>query len=661
MDTGIFAEDRFWVVEVEWAKAGPEDLLWRITVRNAGPDEATIDVLPTVWFRNLWSWRPGGHKPVIRLAASGPDGPTLVAQQHQLGKWALRATGPVPGDALFCDNETNAASLWGAADSPAFPKDGIAEHVITGAATVNPAHEGTKAALRYHLTVPAGGEAEIRLRFSSAPDQPEQVAEMAAASAAAPGGDAGVAGAGDVAEGVGGDFGEVLAARRAEADEFYDSLAPLDATDDERSVMRQAFAGMIWGKQFFHYDVERWLQGDESQPPPPESRQRGRNSGWAHLNNHDVISMPDAWEYPWYAAWDLAFHCVALAHLDPEFAKSQLILLGREWYMHPNGQLPAYEWSFDDVNPPVQAWAALRVFEIDAAARTARGEEGPGDLAFLERIFHKLVLNFTWWVNRKDAEGINVFEGGFLGLDNIGLFDRSKPLPVAGRLEQSDGTAWMAMYCLNLLEIALTLAAHDGVYEDVATKFFEHFTYIASATRTQGLWDEEDGFFYDVLHLQDGTDLPIRAISMVGLVSLFAVTSARCHDAGAPTAVCRPDAVVPRQQAGLRQLRRPHRRSPGERCPAAVGRQPDHLRRILSRVLDEAELLSPYGLRSLSRRHGEQPVTLDLGGVVSMLDYEPAESTNYLFGGNSNWRGPGVVPAELPADRGAGPFRLQSR
>ncbi|MDQ1419987.1 MAG: hypothetical protein QOJ52_1949 [Acidimicrobiaceae bacterium] len=637
VDTGIFAEDRFWIVEVEWAKAGPEDLLWRITVRNAGPDEATIDVLPTVWFRNLWSWRPGGHKPVIRLAAGGRDGATLVAEQHKLGKWVLRATGPVPGDALFCDNESNAASLWGATDSPAFPKDGIAEHVINGAATVNPAHEGTKAAVRYHLTVPAGGEAEIRLRFSSAPDQPDQVAEVAAASAEGGGGLG-------VAAGVGGDFDEVLAGRRAEADEFYDSLAPLDATDDERSVMRQAFAGMLWGKQFFHYDVERWLQGDESQPPPPESRQRGRNSGWAHLNNHDVISMPDAWEYPWYAAWDLAFHCVALAHLDPEFAKSQLILLGREWFMHPNGQLPAYEWSFDDVNPPVQAWAALRVFEIDAAARTARGEEGPGDLAFLERIFHKLVLNFTWWVNRKDAEGLNVFEGGFLGLDNIGLFDRSKPLPVAGRLEQSDGTAWMAMYCLNLLEIALTLAVHDGVYEDVATKFFEHFVYIASATRTQGLWNEEDGFFYDVLNLQDGTDVPIRAISMVGLVSLFAVT--------------RLDATtlerLPQFAARMRWFltNKPayancvaHIADPQARDARLLSVvSPVHLRRILSRVLDEAELLSPYGLRSLSRRHGDHPVTLDLGGVVSMLDYEPAESTNYLFGGNSNWRGPVWFP-----------------
>ncbi len=411
--------------------------------------------------------------------------------------------------------------------------------------------------------------------------------------------------------------------------------------------MRQAFAGMLWCKQFYHYDIERWLDGDPGQPVPPASRRAGRNSRWTHLNNHDVISMPDAWEYPWYAAWDLAFHCVALAHLDPEFAKSQLILLGREWYMHPNGQLPAYEWSFDDVNPPVQAWAALRVYKIDRAARAARAggaDAGPGDLQFLERIFHKLVLNFTWWVNRKDAEGLNVFEGGFLGLDNIGLFDRSKPLPVAGHLEQSDGTAWMAMYCLNLLEIALTLAFHDPVYEDVATKFFEHFTYIAAATSTQGLWNEEDGFYYDVLNFADGTELPIRAISMVGVVPLFAVTvlDARVLER-LPQFAARMNwflANKPSFASCVAHIADP--RIGDARLLSVVS--PVHLKRILQRVLDEAELLSPYGLRSLSRRHHDQPVTLDLGGVTSTLDYEPAESTNYLFGGNSNWRGPVWFP-----------------
>lgn len=612
MDTGVFADDRFWEVEVEWAKAGPDDLLWHIAVRNAGPDEATIDVLPTMWFRNTWSWGDYTRKPSISIAAEGPEGVALLADHHSLGR--RRLLGQAPTEALFCDNETNGASLWPGTPSPPYPKDGIGDHVVLGAPTVNPAGQGTKAALRYHLTVPPGGEATVRLRFT--PDQD--------APTAAP---------------LGADFDQVLARRRDEADEFYASLAPLDATEDEQGVMRQAFAGMIWCKQYYHYDVQTWLDGDPGRPPPPESRRRGRNSAWIHLDNNDVISMPDSWEYPWYAAWDLAFHCVALAHVDPAFAKYQLILLCREWYMHPNGQLPAYEWSFDDVNPPVQAWAALRVFEIEAASKGSAG-----DVAFLERIFHKLVLNFTWWVNRKDAEGLNVFEGGFLGLDNIGLFDRSKPLPVAGHLEQSDGTAWMAMYCLNLLEMALTLARYNPVYEDVATKFFEHFTYIASAMQTQGLWNEEDGYFCDVLHLEDGTRLPIRAISMVGLVSLFAVTTLESE-----TLLRLPQFAnrmrwflghKPVLASCVAHIAEP---KAGETSVLSVV-SPEHLRRVLERVLDPAELLSPHGLRSLSRRHRDEPVTLDLGGVVSTLDYEPAESTNYLFGGNSNWRGPVWFP-----------------
>jgi hypothetical protein len=632
VDTGIFAEDRYWVVEVEWAKADAHDLLWRITVTNAGPEPATIDVLPTMWYRNLWSWGVDAAKPSISLGTAAPGEVSLVSDQHNLGKRVLRAAVPpsVPVTPLFCHNDTNAASIWQSPSSPPFPKDGIASHVMTGAATVNPAGVGTKAAVWYHLDVAPGATTELRLRFAP---------EGADSSA----GDAGSGDAGSLGDG----FEAVVASRRAEADEFYAALAPVDATDDERAVMRQAFAGMVWCKEFYHYDVERWLDGDPGQPPPPPERLHGRNSGWRHLNNHDVISMPDIWEYPWYAAWDLAFHCVALAHLDPEFAKSQLILLDREWYMHPNGQLPAYEWSFDDVNPPVQAWAALRVYEIDAAARAARGSGDPrtsGDLDFLERMFHKLTLNFTWWVNRKDASGLNVFEGGFLGLDNIGLFDRSKPLPVAGRLEQSDGTAWMAMYCLNLLEMAIRLAVEDPVYEDVATKFFEHFTYIAAATRTQGLWDEQDGFFYDVLNLADGTRQPVRAISMVGVVSLFAVTAL-------------PEYILKRLPQFASRMawflaNKPafascvsHIADPGSgetRLLSVVS--PQQLQRILTRVLDEDQLLSPYGLRSLSRRHRDQPLTLDLGGMVSTLDYEPAESTNYLFGGNSNWRGPVWFP-----------------
>jgi hypothetical protein len=621
VDTGIFGHDRMWVVEVEWAKADPEDLLWRITIHNAGPDQATIDVLPTIWFRNYWSWTPTLLKPEITLAPAEGDTVTLLANQRHLGAHLLRAAGkPEP---LFCDNESNAKALWGSANSPPYPKDGIANHVIAGAATVNPDQRGTKAALRYHLTVPSGGRAEIRLRFS--PLDP-------AATAPAPAGDLGDA------------FGQVLAARQAESDELYASLAPADASTDEVAVMRQAFAGMVWTKQFFHYDVTRWLDGDPGQPPPPETRRRGRNSGWIHLNNHDVISMPDAWEYPWYAAWDLAFHCVTLAHIDPGFAKSQLILLGREWYMHPNGELPAYEWAFGDVNPPVQAWAALRIFEIEAQARAARGEPGGGDLDFLERVFHKLVLNFTWWVNRKDAEGNNLFEGGFLGLDNIGLFDRSKPLPIGGQLEQSDGTAWMAMFCLNMLEMALTLAAQDPVYEDVATKFFEHFTYIACAMRTQGLWDEDDGFFYDVLRLLDGSSVPIRVCSMVGVVALFAVTVLDADLlAKLPNFESRMTWFLANRPSFASVV--DHIAHPGvsdRRMLSIV--KPDQLTRILTRVLDEAELLSPHGLRSLSQRHRDHPLTLDLGGIVGTVDYEPAESTNFLFGGNSNWRGPVWFP-----------------
>ena len=620
-DTGIFDGNRFWIVTVEWAKAGPEDLLWRIEVVNRGPQAAVLHVLPTLWFRNNWSWHPEQPRPEVR---QGPEaGPALVANHATLGGRELWCSGtPEP---LFCDNDTNAARLWGVGDGPAYPKDGINDHVVRGASTVNPRLRGSKAALWHRLDLPAGGRSELRLRFrDSKPDRGSD-----------PHGDAGALGAG---------FSDVLAARRADADEFYASLTPADANPDESAIMRSAFAGMIWGKQFYHYDVECWLDGDPGLPPPPPARQHGRNAGWRHLNNHDIISMPDAWEYPWYAAWDLAFHCVALAHIDAPFAKEQLILLCREWYMHPNGQLPAYEWNFGDVNPPVHAWAALRVFEIDRQARHAAGDRSGPDFAFLERVFHKLLLNFTWWVNRKDTEGLNVFEGGFLGLDNIGLFDRSRPLPVAGHLEQSDGTAWMAMYCLNLLEMALTLARHDPVYADVATKFFEHFTYVATAMSTQGLWDEEDGWFYDVVHLDDGSRVPARVCSMVGVVPLFAVT------------IVEPDVreALPGFAERMRWFieNKPqftecaaHVDVPGQggrRLLSIVG--PDRLRRVLSRLLDPAELLSPFGLRSLSQRHREQPVMLDLGGEVSRIDYEPGESTTAMFGGNSNWRGPVWFP-----------------
>ena len=618
LDTGVFDDDRYWIVECTWAKGGPEDILWHITVRNAGPEPAVIDVLPTLWFRNRWSWSEGATKPDARLAGAN----LIEVHEATLGDWHFSWAGD--GEALFCDNETNDRLLYGT-DGPPYPKDGIAQHVISGAPTVNPERHGTKAAVRHRLTVDPGGQAEIRLRFW----------KRGEGARPAP-----TAAEGDLGAG----FDQVLADRRAEADAFFAGITPEGATADEAAVLRQASAGMLWSKQFFHYDVAQWLAGDPTQPPPPAGRPSIRNGDWTHLNNRDVISMPDPWEYPWYASWDLAFHCVALAHLDPEFAKRQLVLLCREWYMHPNGQLPAYEWNFSDVNPPVHAWAALRVAEIDAQARAARGEDGRPDYEFLERIFHKLLLNFTWWVNRKDEAGNNVFEGGFLGLDNIGLFDRSKPLPVPGRLEQSDGTAWMATYCLNLLEMALTLAGHDPVYEDVATKFFEHFAYIAHAMETQGLWDEVDGFFYDVLQIDGGTSIPVRVRSMVGIVSLFAVT------------ILDP-ALLERLPSFARRLEwfvdnKPqyaehcaHSTVPGvgDRLLLSVV-NPERLRRVLGYCLDPGEMLSDHGLRSVSRHYRDQPFSMNLGGIEATIDYEPAESTNFLFGGNSNWRGPVWFP-----------------
>ncbi|MGH9036169.1 MAG: MGH1-like glycoside hydrolase domain-containing protein, partial [Acidimicrobiia bacterium] len=473
VDTGILDGDRYWDVTVDYAKAGPDDLCIRVAVRNAGPEEATLDVLPTLWFRNTWSWGLDDRRPLLMAK----DGVAVVAEHHDLGRMTLSAAGSP--ELLFCDNESNLSRLWGTAGPTPYPKDGINDHVVAGADTVNPDGTGTKAALRYHLTVAAGATTEVRLRL--APEGSE----------------------------TGKSWARTMTRRRQEADGFYAALTPERATADETMVMRQAFAGMLWGKQFFHYDVDRWLEGDPAGPPPPEGRSAGRNREWRHLNNADVVSMPDKWEYPWYAAWDLAFHCVALAHVDPAFAKEQLLLMCREWYMHPNGQLPAYEWAFGDVNPPVHAWAALKVFEIDARGVGGVPREGGPDYEFLERIFHKLLLNFTWWVNRKDAEGHNVFEGGFLGLDNIGPLDRSAALPVDGRLQQSDGTAWMGMFCLNLLEMSLLLAVHDEAYEDMATKFFEHFAYIASAIHECGLWDEDDGFYYDVLLTGSGERIPL--------------------------------------------------------------------------------------------------------------------------------------------------------
>ena len=596
VDTGVFDDGRYWEITADYAKAAPEDILLRVTVRNAGPEQATIDVLPTLWFRNTWSWDTAATRPSIRLESGA-----LVADHPVLGRRQLHASGaPEP---LFCDNETNSKRLFGTPSPTPYPKDAIDDHVVRGAATVNPAQLGTKAALRYRLTVAAGASAVIELRLR------------------------------DDGGGLGDDFAAVMEAREREADAFYGELTPAGCSDDEARVLRQAFAGLLWSKQFYHYDVARWLDGDPAEPTPPAQRLTGRNAGWRHLDNLDVISMPDTWEYPWYASWDLAFHCVALAHVDPEFAKQQLLLLCREWYMHPNGQLPAYEWDFGDVNPPVQAWAALRVFEID----------GSDDVEFLERMLHKLLLNFTWWVNREDSDGSNLFEGGFLGLDNIGPFNRSQ-VPLGGTLEQSDGTSWMALYCQNLLELSLVLAEHDQTYEDLATKFFEHFALIASALNARGLWDEGDGFYYDMLRLPDGEQMPLRARSFVGLLPLAAVTTigpetmARLPDFHARAdwfMKNRPEAVGVVQHLGSDE-------HAGWRMLSIVDET--RLRRLLSAMLDPNEFLSDHGLRALSKWHLEHPLQVDLNGVELTLDYEPAESTSALFGGNSNWRGPVWFP-----------------
>jgi len=612
-DTGVFEGDRYWQITADYAKAAPHDLCLRIRLRNAGPDAAPLHVLPTLWFRNRWSWESGEPRPQVRVAPQSADGvAAAVAEAAGLGCWRLIAGPDSLGRAptlLFCENETNTARLFGAPAQTPFPKDGINDHVVGGAATVNPALQGTKMACWYRLTVVPGDMVELRLRL---------VRE----------------GSGDFPD-LGTGLERTLADREREADAYYAALRPANAADEEAAVMRQAFAGIIWSQQFYHYDVTRWLAGDAGQPVPPAVRQTGRNADWRHLDNHDVIVMPDKWEYPWYAAWDLAFHCVVLAHIDPAAAKHQLLLLFREWYMHPNGQLPAYEWAFGDVNPPVHAWAALAVFRID----------GGRDLQFLARAFHKLLINFTWWVNRKDALGDNLFEGGFLGLDNIGPFDRSAMLPSGEILEQSDGTAWMGKFCLNMLEMALRLANQDRAYEHVALKFFEHFAVIAAAM--DELWDEEDGFFYDRLRMPDGSTIRVRARSMVGLLPLFAAVKLdpslweRLADFRT-----RAEWFIDHKPQFAGFLR--HFASDGRAELIALVDE-HRLRRVLARMLDEGEFLSPYGLRSLSRYHREHPLTLALPGGDARLDYEPAESACGVFGGNSNWRGPVWFPLNFLA------------
>ena len=605
LDTGIFDDDRYWDITADYAKAGPDDICVRLRVRNAGPDAAVLHALPTLWFRNRWSWSDRVPRPELRAGER-----SLACAEEQLGSMVL--TGDGDPRALVCDNETNADRLFGV-PGPRFPKDGINDHVIAGAPSVNPEGAGTKGALWYRLEVPAGGTAEVRLRL--APD----------------------------ARDLEGGWDGAMAARAAEADAFYAEIAPL-AGEDERRVMRQAFAGMLWGKQFYNFDVARWLDGDPSQPPPPPGRAAGRDHEWRHLHAHDVISMPDPWEYPWFAAWDLAFHCDALAHVDPEFAKDQLILMCREWYMHPNGAIPAYEWAFSDVNPPVHAWAALRVFRID----------GSRDRLFLERVFQKLLLSFSWWTNRKDEDGDFLFAGGFLGLDNIGPFDRSAPLPPGVRLEQADGTGWMAIFALNMLEIALILAAEDPAYEDMAVKFFSHFMLIASAIGTRGLWDEEDGFFYDRLRRPaDDRTLPVKVRSMTGLIPLCAVAVGRGEIQALPDLAARIDRAMRErpQFAGCVHL---PASGPGGLLSVL---DEERLRRVLSRVLDESEFLSPHGLRALSAAYRDAPYSLELDGrEIATVGYEPAESGTGLFGGNSNWRGPVWFPVNYVVIEALGRF-----
>jgi hypothetical protein len=612
VDTGVFDTGRYWITEVHYAKADPGDLLMAVSVTNAGPDQATLHVLPTAWFRNTWAWDSGAPRPSLAAAGEG----TVVIGHPLLGALELSAA-PAPDGAppvmLFCENETNSTRLFGAPPVTPYPKDGINDHVLHGAATVNPAQAGTKCAFWYQLTVPPGQTAELRLRLRPA-------------AAPAP------------ADPLGAGFDQVIAARRAEADEFYTELTPAGASADEAMVMRQAFAGLLWSKQLYYYDVARWLDGDPAQPVPPQQRLTGRNSRWRNFNAFDIMSMPDKWEYPWFAAWDLAFHTVALAHVDPAFAKYQLILLCREWFQHPDGALPAYEWDFGDVNPPVQAWAALELFAVD----------GGRDIEFLSRVFDKLLVNFTWWVNLEDRDGNNVFEGGFLGLDNIGPIDRSH-LPVGGTLEQSDATGWMGFYAIAMGAIAAVLnRSGQRPASDLVLKFLEHFAAIRGALDSQGLWDEADGLYYDRLVTPSGAAVPVRARSMVGIIPALAAAVIGEKDLERALVLGKQFADLLggeglTDRSKLRELGL-LRGEPGDQRLLLSLAGPARLERLLGWLFNEGEFLSPHGLRALSAWHREHPYEFDVEGISASVDYEPAESTTAMFGGNSNWRGPVWFP-----------------
>ncbi|MGH7806723.1 MAG: MGH1-like glycoside hydrolase domain-containing protein [Thermodesulfobacteriota bacterium] len=614
LDTGVFNDDRYFDVFVEYAKHSPDDIVIQISVINRGSKGATLHLLPTLWFRNTWSWN-GSEKPSLKLMKSNGRFSLIEAYHPTLGEMWLYTERP--DELLFTENETNSERLFGVRNKSPYVKDGINDYVVLDSKdTVNPEGTGTKASAHFILKIGGGDIKTVRLRLSALSNL-------------------------DVPFGF--EFDTTLDNRKREADEFYERVCPFALTEEMRSIQRQAFAGMSWSKQFYYYAVKDWLEGDPAGPPPPAERRQSRNHNWFHLYNDDILLMPDKWEYPWFAAWDLAFHTIPVVMIDPDFAKRQLILLTREWNMHPNGQIPAYEWAFGDVNPPVHAWAAWRIYNIE---RKMYSRE---DRLFLERVFQKLLLNFTWWVNRKDSRGRNVFEGGFLGLDNVGVFDRSAGLPTGGHIEQADGTSWMAMYSLNMLAIALELAKEKRAYEDIASKFFEHFLYIADAMNKiggehEGLWDEEDGFYYDALHLPNGRHLPLKVRSIVGLIPLFAIETLESETLGLlPDFKSRLEWFIenrPDLGQNIACMRTP---GVGERRLLSIVQQ-DKLRRILQKMLDESEFLGPYGIRALSKFHEKNPYIFHIDGREYRVDYEPAESSSGLFGGNSNWRGPVWFP-----------------
>ena len=620
MDTGVFDDNRYFDVFIEYAKATHEDILIQITAHNRGPDSAELHLLPTIWFRNTWSWTPHAPRPTLNRDEDLGDTQVIHLNHDQYGsRWLLCEEAP---ELLFTENDTNAQRLWGLPNATPYVKDGIHDYLVSGKhETVNPQQIGTKASVHYHPTIAPGQSVTYRLRLTNMPPTEGMLGE---------------------------EFETIFPARQQEADEFYAKRLGTAHSPDAQNVQRQAFAGMLWSKQFYHFDVTTWLAGDPTGPPPPASRKQSRNADWKHLYNDDIISMPDKWEYPWFAAWDLAFHCVPLALVDPDFAKDQLQLLVREWYMHPNGQIPAYEWAFGDVNPPVHAWAAWRVYKIEKRIR------GKADRIWLAKIFHKLLLNFTWWVNRKDAEGRNIFQGGFLGLDNIGVFDRSAPLPTGGHIDQSDGTSWMGMYCLNMLAIALELGSHDPAYGDVASKFFEHFVYISHAINHIGegndeasLWDETDGFYYDRLHFPDGHHQQMKVRSMVGLIPLFAVETLEPEVVDAlPGFKRRMLWFIENRPEFRRHVCSTSLPDGGVRRMLSIVDQ-EQLPRVLKYMLDEEEFLSTYGIRALSKYHQAHPYVLHVNGHEHRVDYEPAESRSGLFGGNSNWRGPIWFPVNF--------------